>query len=463
MTPIPDLAGTFSRTARLGVNLSLNARILLVALAALALSAALGAAFAMRQAQRAAHIELGAAMTSAAHIVQTAPRGAKADPAQLAGLFDGNRHVSVAVLGADGKLRAASTLFTADTQPPAWFAALLDPHLPGQRIALAGGATAVLTPDPANEIGEDWNGWLDASLVGLVFLLAAGGLSYLAVSRALAPLAAVAQALKRAQGGDFGGRIAPRGPPEVAALASGFNAMAEQLAAADEDNGRLQAEILRLQEDERADFARDLHDEIGPYLFAVAIDAAAMKDAAEAKGLTEVAERAGLIGSAVGHMQGRVRDLLARLRPLRAVELGLAPALEGLADFWRARRAGVAFDLRITDDADIPLSPEAREALYLAAQEALANAVRHGAPAAVTVRLERGGQTAVLTVADDGRGVRAGQRLGGLGLLGMRERVQALAGSVAAGPGSGGRGWSGVVQLPLASEAAAPSRRKAVG
>lgn len=439
-------------------QLGLSARVLLATLTALIFSAALGAGFTLWQDRRMAAIELQTNLAATDRVASVeAGRVGAMDDSRFAALFNGSRHVRVTVFGPDGRTRAVSRLFTRDSRPPGWFEALLDPHVPGQTLVLADGGRVELTPDPANEIGEDWSGLMDALLVGGVFIVSAALIVHLAVDRALAPLSAVSVAFKRVEAGNFGARVAPAGPPEVAALALGFNAMADRLAAADEDNSRLQAELLRLQDEERAQFARDLHDEIGPYLFAVGIDAAAMGQAARAQGLTDAADRAGLIASAVVHMQRQVRQMLARLRPVRAVELGLAPALTDLIAFWRARRPDVAFTLTLELGDEIDLGANARVALYRVAQEAVTNAVRHGEPSHVSIALGRSLGAVTLKVADDGLGARATNGRIGFGLLGMRERVDALAGELYIETGPGGRGWSVTARLPLAGEIVRPS------
>ena len=441
----------------------LSARVLLATLTAMALSAALGATFTLWQDRRMVAIELQTNLAATARVASVEiGQGGAVDDARFAALFNGSRHVRVSVFGPDAKARAVSNLYTQDSRPPAWFEALLNPHVPSRTLDLPDGGKVVMTPDPANEIGEDWNGLMDALMVGALFVVLAVLVVHLAVARALSPLGAVLAAFKRLEGGNFGPPVTPSGPPEVAALAAGFNALADRLSAADEDNNRLRSELLRLQEEERADFARDLHDEIGPYLFAVSIDAAAVGGAARAHGLTDVAERAGLIASAVAHMQVRVREMLARLRPLRAVELGLAPALTDLVAFWRARRTDTTFDLKLALDDEIDLGMDAREALYLAAQEAITNAVRHGAPSKVTLAIGREAGAVRLQVTDNGQGARATNGRVGFGLLGMRERVDALSGQMYIETGPGGRGWSVIVRLPLASEAAASIPLEAV-
>lgn len=436
-------------------KLGLSARVLLATLFALALSAMLGALLTLWQDRRLVAVELqtNLAATSRVARVEVGQSGV-VDNARFAALFNGSRHVRVSVLGPDGKARAVSEVFTNDARPPAWFEALLNPHIASQTLTLPDGGRALLTPDPANEIGEHWSGLVSALLVGAVFVGLAVLTVHLAVARALSPLSAVLAAFKRVEGGKFPARAPLAGPPEVAALASGFNAMADRLAAADEDNSRLQAELLRQQDEDRADFARDLHDEIGPYLFAVGIDAAAVGQAAQSQGLADMAERAGLIGSAVAHMQGQVREMLARLRPLRAVELGLAPAVTDLVAFWRARRPGIWFEFKSDLGDEIDLNAEVREALYRVAQEAITNAVRHGGPSSVRITLRREPSGVLLSVVDDGQGAHAsGGRLG-YGLMGMRERVDGLNGALEIGSGPSGRGWSIAARLPVCDESA---------
>ena len=435
------------------VRLGLSARVLLAVLAALALSGAIGAGLTLWQDRRSVKLELETSMDAAEHVARAeAGRGQSLGEARVAALFSGSRHVKVTVLDAAGRPKAVSSLFLEDAQPPDWFAKLFDPHLPTVRVPMAGGEATVLEPFADNEIGEAWVSDRDALIIGLVFAVAVAALTHLTVSRALRPLSKVSAALRQVEAGRFGQRVEPEGPPEAQTLASGFNAMADRLALADEDNRRLQVELLRLQEEERSEFARDLHDEIGPYLFAIGIDAAAVRQAAEVEGRKDAADRAGLISAAVTHMQGRVREMLARLRPLRAVELGLGRAMADLADFWRARCGDILFDLTVAFGDETDLSQPAREALYRVTQEAVTNAVRHGAPSRIDIRLERLGENARLTVSDDGVG-RSGAARPGFGLQGMRERVEALSGDLLLESRGEGRGWTVTARLPI--EAAA--------
>jgi two-component system sensor histidine kinase UhpB len=292
-----------------------------------------------------------------------------------------------------------------------------------------------LEPTPVNEIGEVWNGLRDAVLI--VSLLSALALVLIrrAVSRALRPLDDVAGALARVGAGDFEARVASAGTAELEPLAHGFNAMAAQLDSIDRENRRLHEQLSTVQEEERAEIARDLHDEIGPYLFAVNIDAAA------------VPPRVDLIQGAVAHMQTQVTDMLRRLRPLRAVEFGLTSAVEDLAGFWRARRPDVAIELRLEID-DAALGLGLREVLYRVAQEALSNAVRHGAPSRIALSVEVAGGAAVLRVADNGAAAGPAGGRPRFGLTGMRERIAALGGDLVVDPGEG-EGWTVTARLPL--------------
>jgi two-component system sensor histidine kinase UhpB len=149
-------------------------------------------------------------------------------------------------------------------------------------------------------------------------------------------------------------------------------------------------------------------------------------------------------------MQRQVRDILTRLRPAQLVELGLGAAIGELVEFWRARRPDIVFTVDLAAD-DGRLPDAVQQAIYRIVQEGLSNAVRHGQPGriSVAVALDAAGEV-VLRVSDDGLGRRGavGAPGLGLGLVGMRERIEALGGSLEIRPGAAG-GWAILARAPL--------------
>jgi two-component system sensor histidine kinase UhpB len=451
MERVPDFIGNFSRLGRT----SLPGRVLLAAFAALITSLAVGAAAMVWEARRSVDAELASAMASAAQAVSTGLQDARASDApdpvlsRVVRMFDGNRHVRAVWLDSVGRVRLTSRPDTPVNPPPAWFVRLIDPRAAVQRVG-----PIRLEPYPVNEIDEVWSGLRDAlMIVGLLSILAIVLMAW-TIRRALAPLEAVSEVLARVGAGDFEARAPTDGVAEVERLAGGVNAMAAQLDSIDRENRRLHEQLLTVQEEERAEIARDLHDEIGPYLFAVNIDAAAVRDLAAGGQPAAIPARADLIQAAVAHMQTEVSDMLRRLRPIRAVEFGLSSAVEDLVAFWRARRPDIAFELNLTAD-DAILGLGLREVLYRVAQEALSNAVRHGAPTAIALSVDAAAGQAILRVTDNGA---AAHRPGGrprFGLTGMRERIAALGGELVIDQGAG-RGWTVTARTPL--NAAEPVR-----
>ena len=216
-------------------------------------------------------------------------------------------------------------------------------------------------------------------------------------------------------------------------------------------NQALEHQIANLQEEERADLARDLHDEIGPHLFAVNVDAAMARRLIEEGSAAESLPRVQAIQAATAHMQTLVRDILGRLRPTQVFELGLASAIAELVAFWRERRPATRFEVSLAPDEGFP--PEMRETLYRVVQEGLNNAVRHGRPSLIRVTIDCGQSGEVVaTISDDG--AHAGTPgTPGFGLMGMRERVARAHGTLTIDRGGPGRGWTLTARLPLAAAA----------
>jgi two-component system sensor histidine kinase UhpB len=373
--------------------------------------------------------------------------------AHLVATFNGNRHVRATLLDAGDRPIASSTLFVPAQPVPAWFRDLIGDDSGTVRIAVSpagDGAAIVLRTDPINEIGEVWGESRDAVLVLAGFAALSALLTSIVVGRALRPLESLANAFGQVGDGDYHGKVPEHGPPELTRLASGFNAMTRRLATVAAQNRRLNERLLTSQAEERADLARDLHDEIGPLLFAVDMTAATIERLADSGRGTDIPAHVRSIHDAVGRMQRHVRMLLGRLRPVHAD--GLAVTIDRLAEFWRARCPKIAFDIAVSVEED-RLGDDLRETIYRVVQEAMSNAIRHGKPTRVEIAVAADDDGGIrIDVMDDGIGMAmdgaAGRDPNQLGLIGMGERVMAMAGSLSIQPGRDGTGLVLAARLP---------------
>jgi two-component system sensor histidine kinase UhpB len=139
--------------------------------------------------------------------------------------------------------------------------------------------------------------------------------------------------------------------------------------------------------------------------------------------------------------------MLHRLRPASPVEGGLAPALDELVAFWRARQQAIDYELDVSIDED-GIGDPAMTAIYRLVQEGVSNAVRHGHPRRIRIIVKAEETGAIIVcVADDGTGL-AASNVPGFGFKGMRERVEGLGGSLQVGPGEDGNGLVLTARLP---------------
>lgn len=423
--------------------MSLRVRLVVAVIAVLIVSLCAGGGLAVWNAGRTVATEMQAAMFVSAHTLANGI-AENENPVRMIHAFDGDRHVRAVLLGRGGSETAASALRPPDDDVPEWFAALLRPAPHPEIFALPEGGQVELRPDPSNEIGEVWGQLLSFAVTAGLSAMLSILLIAAVIRQALRPLDRLVAALDQVRAGQYSVHVEPAGPPEIASLAHGINSMAEHLNEARLRNLRLNEQLETLQEEERADIARDLHDEVGPLLFAVTLDASAVEQAA---GSGEIAERAHAIRDAANRMRRHVRTMLNRLHPANPAEAGLEPALSDLLAFWRGRRPGIVFDLAICVDDDPPGSPRPA-VIYRLVQESLSNAIRHGEAGRIVIRVESGADDWVLVrVEDDGVGIDATSQLG-LGLIGMRERVEALGGTLQVGSAAAGSGVAVVARLP---------------
>jgi signal transduction histidine kinase len=227
-----------------------------------------------------------------------------------------------------------------------------------------------------------------------------------------------------------------------------------------EDLERLSARLVDVQEQERRALARELHDEVGQALTAVKmdigialradVDPRVRKALEDARDISETTLRS-------------VRDMSQLLHPSVLDDFGLPATLTTyLRNF--SQRTGIRAQLAETMDAR--LAPAIEVCVYRIVQEALSNVAQHSGATACTVSLNAGGGLVRLVVEDNGRGIGSGANGAiagpGLGLIGMRERAQALGGSFAiAGRAGGGTTLTVAVPFDAVAGAAADDSRGA--
>ena len=224
----------------------------------------------------------------------------------------------------------------------------------------------------------------------------------------------------------------------------------EQLQVSYDEVRALSARLQQVREDERAHLSRELHDDLGQTLAAMRMDIAALRaDLSTGTPVaTEALESLDRLSSAA---VGSSRRLVADLRPPPLEEGGLFDALAWLvAD--NGRRGGPACAFEASGECEA-LDPVTGLALYRLAQEALHNAMRHADATRITLAAACGKEVVELAISDDGKGMSLGtpRRKDAFGLVGMRERVHALGGTITidSAPGAGTRL---LVRVPLHSD-----------
>jgi PAS domain S-box-containing protein len=211
---------------------------------------------------------------------------------------------------------------------------------------------------------------------------------------------------------------------------------------------RLAASLNSARETERADVARELHDELGQTLTGLKLEMTRTVRDLMRRGLEhQMIDRMQSMVGSIEVATETVRRLASTLRPPALDHLGLGAAIE-LEAAAIARRTGVR--CRIAGSVgEAALTSEQTTAVFRIVQEALTNVVRHANASAVKISMRQTTRSTSLTIADNGRGINPEALADpvSIGLLGMRERAQ-LIGAKLSISGRPGKGTAVVVTVP---------------
>jgi light-regulated signal transduction histidine kinase (bacteriophytochrome) len=226
-----------------------------------------------------------------------------------------------------------------------------------------------------------------------------------------------------------------------------WEATAQELKREGDRRAVLEAELAQVlhrtvaeQEAERQRIARELHDSLGQYLTVMRLDLDAI--ARHGEGSPDILKRVERLNMLTAEAGQEVNRLAWEIRPTALDDLGLQTAIEQFLEEW-AERSSLQFDVHLTLN-ERRLESEIETALYRVLQEAIRNVVKHAGARRVGVILNANAHEAQLIIEDDGVGFQAdassaeGRATSRLGLIGIRERLASVGGTLEIESSAGG-------------------------
>jgi two-component system, NarL family, sensor histidine kinase UhpB len=435
----------------MSLSYQINIRILISALIILLL----GSIITFWHARSAIDDEIEASVAMTAHIItcglsQKSPNDASW--LRCISSLKETRHLKIELVKPDGSLLELGQHDkhqSGENPPPSWFIGLIGSErtkieMPlttsvGEQFSLS------IQANPLDEIREVWEESLGFYGTILVLTLLTFLSVYLALSKSIKSINTIVLALQSIETGNYMEKLPQFQIKEYNSIAKAINHMTEELDKARRENQALTQHSLEIVEIERKQLAKELHDELGQSLTAIKMMAvSANRQPNQIKYLTEEIEK--ICDSLINV----VRSMMQQLHPLVLTELGLKAALEDLLTRWAMMYPALKVSLNC-DDAIDDSHANTTIQIFRIVQECLTNIVRHSQANRADISLKVSSapcERATIEVTDYGLGCSVAQIKKGFGLLGIKERVQSLGGTLKIET-QPGKGFALKVELPL--------------
>ncbi|MCF7999390.1 MAG: histidine kinase [Methylovulum sp.] len=419
----------------MSLRLQINIRIILTSIAILVL----GSSVAIWQARSAVSKEIDSSLNLAAQLIKLNFPQSQPNAVDVSAWLprfvslEQTRHLKIQLKEPTGQVVkfTAGQNHASDTDvPPQWFINLVSAEYPDveQQLATTDGKqiTLMIQADPIDEITEAWH----ESCSFFTSLLALTLVTFLAVNlvfnKAFKAIALIVDGLKAIEQGDYQQKLPEFSTQEYDDIAKTINHMTAVLATAHQENRALALHSLEIQEDERQHLSQELHDELGQSLTAIKVMAVTAKNPK-----ADTAQITDAIIAICDHLITVVRSMMRNLHPLVLTELGLKATLEDLVNHWSNRSPTLLLKLNCSNDVD-EMGQKITIQIYRIVQECVTNIVRHAEATQATINLDiTTGKLLRLQISDNGCGCELDTLKSGFGLLGMRERINSLGGTLA--------------------------------
>ncbi len=339
------------------------------------------------------------------------------------------RHLSIQLLDSDGNIIDENKNLNTEVHIPMWFQNTLDIYskdleildFPLMQYGDQIGAVKVI-PNPIYEYDEIWQQFKNGLIIAMLFFVFVNFSIFFLFGKIISPINLLIQGFRNLEQGKYKNNKENFGISELDILRVKLNQLTIKLKNNDERIHELNQKLISIQEQEKKEISRDLHDEIGQSLAAIQVQAAAIKTSRKANA------QADLIISTTKDLMHQTRNLIKRLSLSIIDDLGIEDALIDLIKNW-SRRTPCK---NINANVDLPDSKifksQLNETVYRLTQEALTNMSKHSRPKEVLISVQRNGNVIHLSFMNNGL-LKRTKKTRGIGILGMQERVKNLSGS----------------------------------
>jgi two-component system sensor histidine kinase UhpB len=286
-----------------------------------------------------------------------------------------------------------------------------------------------LTPDPTSEYEEVWRQFKSGLLATIIFVFILNVSIYIIFSRLLIPISRILRAFDQLGKNDFNNKIPPLKIIEFEALRKKFNKMSTALKKSNQEISKLNQTILDIQEEEKRSISRDLHDDLAQSLVALQAESVA---ASRSKNMALKNKGLQSIVGLSKQMIYDLRNVMQRLSLGILDEIGLDAALKDLIQVWIKKNniKKINVKVRLPNQAT-KFNQKQCANIYRIVQEGLTNINKHSSATDVAIQIYSEFNKLNIEIKNNGV-LKRNKVAGGLGLIGMRERVLFLRGKFSA-------------------------------
>ena len=317
--------------------------------------------------------------------------------------------------------------------PPFWFISLVE-NLSQEiffskiNIEQRGELTGyiLIKPEPIYEYAEIWQQIKVGLWIIGTFLILINIVVLILFSHMIKPINKIIEGFEKIESGNYKSKIRKSNILELDIIGKKFNSMTNNLRQSNDKIHKLSQNLINVQEQEKSELARDLHDELGQSLAALQAEAASISKSTKKKSRDESILNVIKLSK---NMMLSTREIIKKLNLGLIEDLGFESALVELFENWKRRFKGDVFEYNIDDKALKIITKQKAAHLYRIFQEALTNIAKHSAPQKIMISiksLEAKGKIRIL-ISNDGvkKNIKNND---GFGLIGIAERVDQING-----------------------------------